>query len=596
MANSIPEDKIREIRLAADIVEIISEAVHLKRTGKNLIGLCPFHSEKTPSFTVSPDKQMYHCFGCSEGGGVIDFVMKYDGLSFPEALKKLARRYGIDMPLRSLSPGQVRQMTEREALMNVNRLAADFYHRCLTAYRGGGAALAYLDARGIRQETIAQFKLGLAPAGWDVLSRFLVRKKVPPRLGELSGLIMPRKNGRGHIDRLRNRVIFPIFNRSQTVIGFGGRVMDDSLPKYMNSPETPVYTKGRSLYGIDRARQASRRTGAVYIVEGYLDLLALHQGGFANTVATLGTALTDDHVQLIKGLTGKAGKAILVFDSDTAGVNAAKRSIAVFDRGYVDAHILVLPEGHDPDSFIRASGAKAFEQSAKGAVGMISFLLTTAIAEHGTSIDGRMRVLEAMTPVLAAIGDGVKRSLHIREIAERLGVAESDVLGKVRLQSAQASPVSVREPVAENRIERQIVSMMFQFPEILPEIERAGVLNLFEDNTLKTIGMAILRQNRTASSRPGDVISQLSEPEQIRVATALAFSDNAWHYEGCSRLIDQFITSRRYRRDHISIDRQIKAAEEKNDQALLVKLLNQKQQMAVTHGKRKQTMPGTHSA
>ena len=590
LANLIPEDKIREVQNSADIVEIVSEVVLLKRTGKNFVGLCPFHSEKTPSFTVSPDKQIFHCFGCSEGGDVIHFVMKHEGLSFLEAVKKLAGRYGIEIPLRSMTPAQKRRISEREDLFRANQEAADFYHQCLLKGRTGRRAMDYLTHRGITGEMIRNFKLGYAPDGWDILVKFLAKRNISGKVAEKAGLIAHRKSGRGYYDRFRDRIIFPIFNSGRAVIGFGGRVMDDAQPKYLNSPETPIYNKRRSLYGLDRARQACRATGTVYIVEGYFDVLALHQHGFVNTVATLGTALTPDHVQILKGLTGGTGKAVLVFDSDTAGIKAAKRSIEVFDRGHVDAHILVLPAGHDPDSFLNEFGAEAFKDAATGAEGIIPFLLSTAVAEHGLSVQGKVRILSQLTGPLAAVSDPVARSLYIGEIAERLGIDERVVLEKVRGKSSQKIIRDSGENPQENRIERQIVSMMFQFPEAVDEAGRLGALDYFQDETLKAVGREILKQKDRSDVNAGEIIGRLADPDQHRIASALALGDQSWNVQGCILFIKRFVETRRRERDYRLINQRIKAAEQRNDQELLARLLNERHQMAVMSKNRKMAL------
>jgi len=593
LANLIPEDKIREIKNSADIVEVVSEAVSLKRAGKDYLGLCPFHSEKTPSFTVSPEKQIFYCFGCSEGGSVINFVMKHDGLSFPEAIKKLAVRFGIEIPLRSMSPEQKRRMSERDNLLEVNRKAAGFYHRSLLENPDGQRALHYLTQRGFDNEIIKRFCLGYAPKRWDALTLFFRRRNTPAKVVEKAGLIVAGKSGRGFYDRFRDRIVFPILNPSQSIIGFGGRVLDDSLPKYLNSPETPLFNKSRSLYGIDRARQACRASGTVYVVEGYFDLLALHLHQFANSVATLGTSLTNEHVQTLKGLTGEAGKIVLVFDSDIAGIKAAKRSIQVFDRGHVDAHILVLPAGHDPDSYLRESGGKAFEEAAGQALGIISFLLETAVSEHGLSVQGKMRIISGLSEPLAAIEDNLARALHVKEIAERLGIDERAVLEKVRNYRGRQSAGGAVEGKAENRHERQVVSMMFQFPEITKEIEGLAALDHFQDETLRAIGSEIMHHKGPSKGRASDILDRLERGDRHRIATGLALGDNSWDIEGCLRFIRRFVEIRKNRNDFQRIDRQIKKAEKTDDQETLLRLLNQRQQMAVMSEKRKMSMLDT---
>jgi DNA primase len=372
LAVYIPDEKIVAIKNASDIVDIVSEVVSLRRAGRNFLGLCPFHAEKTPSFTVSPDKQIFYCFGCGAGGNVFSFLMKNGGLTFPEAARALAGRYGIDLPTRKMSSYEKKKLTERETILTLNAEAMSFYHDCLLSGDRGKQAVGYLLKRGMTKKTIDEFKLGFAPDGWDHLVRHFRSQRKPVETALQAGLIVPRKKGEGYYDRFRNRIIFPIFNRQNQPVGFGGRVMDDALPKYLNSPETPVYNKSRSLYGLNKARQKCREARTVYVVEGYFDQLSMHQFGIENTLATLGTSLTADHVQILKGFVGEGGKAVLVYDSDQAGIKAAQRSVAVFQKGLLEARIMVLPRGHDPDSFIMAHGPADFFKESEKAMGVIA--------------------------------------------------------------------------------------------------------------------------------------------------------------------------------------------------------------------------------
>src|SRR5512147_763305 len=388
----ISEDVINQVKDRVDIAEVIGHHVSLTKAGQNLKGLCPFHSEKSPSFTVSPDKQIFHCFGCGAGGNVFSFVMKRDGMQFGEAARMLARRCGVDIPEKPLSGTERRLLSEQETLFEINRLAADFFHQQLVQPGGAGgeAAAVYLERRGLSRQTIVDFRLGYAPKGWDHLIGFLARRRYSPGLIEKAGLVVARKDASGHYDRFRDRVMFPIYDDTARVVGFGGRVMDDSVPKYLNSPETPVYLKRRILYGLHRAKEACRSLGTVYIVEGYLDLIALHQHGVFNAVATLGTALSPEHIRL---LTRHASHLVLVYDSDEAGIRSAQRCVDIFWKEHVDfrrgdvfrdetadTRILVLPTGHDPDSFVFQNGADAFRSLARGAPGIVGFLIDRAVA------------------------------------------------------------------------------------------------------------------------------------------------------------------------------------------------------------------------
>ncbi len=354
MGLHIPDDKISEIKNSADIVDIVSEAVLLKKAGRNYLGLCPFHSEKTPSFTVSPEKQMFHCFGCGVGGNVFTFLMKHQGVSFPEAVKTLARRYGIDLPSPRMSPAQKKVASERETLLSISDQAAQFFYSQLQSPRGEHARQ-YLEKRGLSGKINETFKIGYAPAGWDHLLNHFKKQSVPLKMVEKAGLLAQKND---YYDRFRDRIIFPITDISDRIVGFGGRVLDDSLPKYLNSPETPLYNKRKILYGLGTVKQDCRQAEMVYITEGYMDFLALYRHGIKNVVATLGTSLTVDQVRLLRGY---VNKAVLVFDSDEAGIKAAQRAVEVFNREKgIDPYILTLPTGHDPDTYLRDYGGDAF--------------------------------------------------------------------------------------------------------------------------------------------------------------------------------------------------------------------------------------------
>lgn len=597
LAVFIPEDKISEIKNSVDIVDIISDLVLLKKVGRNYVGLCPFHTEKTPSFTVSPEKQIFYCFGCGTGGNVFNFLMKHDGLSFFETAKMLANRYGIEIPAQTMSPEQKKRISERESLLAANKQAMDFFKNSLLSDAEGKIALEYLKKRGIVEDTITRFNLGFAPAGWDSLIKYFSKKNISHELVEKSGLIIKRKNKNGYYDRFRNRIIFPIFDVSRQVSGFGGRVMDDSLPKYLNSPETPVYNKSRSLYGLHIAKEHCRSSETVYIVEGYFDLLALHQHGILNSVATLGTSLTQEHVRILRGFVGKNGGFILVYDSDAAGIKASERSIKVFDKGYVNAQILVLPEGYDPDSYLFEFGYKSFMNTVSKAKSIIPFLIDSAVKKHGLSIEGKIRIISDLKQPLAHINDSIERSLYIKELAEIIGIDEAAVMEKVRMVSGNKSIKANKElskmrdknlTLKGNRLERQIIAMMLQFPEILPEIITRNILDRFEDKSLSLIGQLILKQLDSEGIRDGlhdmstrgngfvsDIINSIDDREKRSIVAALSIGEDQWCREGCLKLLSQFESIRN--RQEKTLLQKIKAAEECNDHELLLELLKKKQ-------------------
>jgi DNA primase len=583
LADFIPEEKISEIRNAADIVEIISEAVVLKKTGRNYVGLCPFHAEKTPSFSVNPEKRIFYCFGCATGGSVFTFLMKQQGMTFPEAVKAVAHRCGIELPRREMTPQERRRASEREVLLGLNRKAMGYYSGVLKHPAAGRKARAYLEKRGFAAAVVDRFELGYAPEGWDSLIRHLRADRDRLQLLEKAGLVIPRKTGSGHYDRFRDRIIFPIRNTARQVIAFGGRVLDDGLPKYLNSPETPIYTKGRSLYGIDLAREHCRKSESVFVVEGYFDLLALHQHGVQNAVATLGTALTPEHVRILRGCIGENGTVVLVYDSDAAGVQAARRSIAVFEQGYADARICVLPPGHDPDSFIFEFGAAAFAQAAAAARGILPFLMEAAVARHGLSVDGKVQIVSELSAAIAAIQDPMARALYIKDLAERLQVDEGAILERVRSQAGATAPrralaAAGGAPQAgaqrPDRFEMQVVMMMLQYPPILPEIRQRRILDYFGNQTLRRLGDTALRWENDPDGFNRE-IDRTADPEIQRLVAALVLEETPWDHHGCLKLLDQFENSRKGK-DRTILE-QIKAAAKRGDHEVWLKLLQQKQ-------------------
>lgn len=587
MVRSIPEETIKRIKNTANIVDVVSEHVVLKKAGRNYLGLCPFHTEKTPSFTVSAEKQIFYCFGCHTGGNVFSFLMQSEGLSFPEAVRAVAGKYGIEVPAASLSPGQKERFSENERILAVNEEAMRFFQRRLNDSQDGARAMSYLLGRGMTRKIIDGHQLGYAPERWDALTRHLGNQKVPVDRLVKSGLVVPRKEGSGHYDRFRDRVIFPIFNLSRQVIGFGGRVMGDGVPKYLNSPETPVYNKRRCLYAMDKANRPARATGKVYVVEGYFDALAMHLYGIDNTVATLGTALTPEHVQLLKGMVGRSGQVILVFDSDEAGVKAAQRSVTVFEEGFLDARILVLPREYDPDQFLRDHGPDDFSKAADKALGMIPFLIEMAVGAHGLSLEGKIKVVDEVQDALAAVQDTVARALYIKQLAERLDIDEAAILDKVRRVAAEQGARAPQTPPAvqatamadAGRLERQIIAMMLCYPTMVPEIVGRNLVDCFEDTRFKAIAQMIAQRADAGTGSAADLASMLEDPDDRNVLAQLAISDCHWDRQGCERVLAQF-EARHQRRAKEVLQRQIEAAEQNNDMDLLSRLLVKKQQQA----------------
>jgi len=415
-----------EIRRRINILDIVSMHVTLKRSGRRYTGLCPFHSEKTPSFTVNPELGFFYCFGCHAGGDVFDFVMRMGSASFPDALAELAGRAGVRL---ERTPEEDRQSGERERLLRTVAEAEAFYRAQLGA-EDGRAARRYLADRGVDAAAAEGFRLGYAPAGWDGLLRALRARGFDGAALEQAGLAVARSGGDGQYDSLRQRLVFPIHDLQGRPVAFGGRALDDATPKYLNTRETALFVKGRTLYALDQARAAIRESGEAVVVEGYMDALACHQFGITNAVASLGTALTQDQVLLLKRF---AGRAVLVYDADASGMDAAERGLGIFEQAELPVRVAVLPGGADPDEFLRDKGAEAFREVLAGARSVFDYRFAMASARHdGRTVEGKVGIVDEMSQLIIIAPNPVRQSEYVRLLAERLGVREDAIRGQIR--------------------------------------------------------------------------------------------------------------------------------------------------------------------
>jgi DNA primase len=437
----LPPSFIQQVQDGSDIVDVVSDYVALKKSGRNYAGLCPFHQEKRPSFTVSPEKQLFHCFGCGAGGTLFTFLMKIDGVTFPDAVRLMGKRLGLQPPAEADRDDP--RARQRARLAGVLEAAAVRFHDQLLTDPRAATARAYLAGRRMSDATIEAFSLGYALPGWDALMAPLVRQGWTPQELLDAGLIVRRADGGGYYDRFRDRVIFPIRDPQGRVVGFGARVLDDSQPKYLNSPDTALYSKGRLLYGLDRARAAATRAGHLVVVEGYFDAIAAHQAGVAQVVATLGTALTAAHLQQLERL---VPRVVLLFDPDPAGVSATLRTVELFLEHGMDASVATLPAGVDPDSFLEQFGTAAFEARLKEAQPLLAFAMERALAAAPHDrIDGKTAVVRALAPTFRKIASRVELDHYIGLLAQRLCVSEASLRADLqRASSAQlARPVRV---------------------------------------------------------------------------------------------------------------------------------------------------------
>ena len=468
------------VKQQADIVRVIGEYVRLKKTGANFTGLCPFHQEKTPSFAVHPVKQIYHCFGCGVGGDVFQFVMELEKATFPEAVRTVAEKCGIPVPrLRERSPEERRENQQRTALIDLHREAAAFFARSLHESPEGKVALAYLEDRGLDSDTLVRFGLGFAPSGGDALLRRL-KAKGAEKLLDASGLFSRDQGGR-HYDRFRRRIMFPISNEAGKVIAFGGRALGDDLPKYLNSPETRIYSKSNVLYHLDRAKESVRQNDFAILVEGYMDAIAVARAGFLNVVASCGTSLAEPQIKLLSRFTRHI---VVNYDPDTAGQTATERSISLLLEKEFEVRVLRLPGGADPDLFLREQGAEAYRKLLAQAPAYLDYLIGRARSMDRSTAERKLAALNFLMPYVQKLPNRLVRSEWATRIASELKVDEPVL--REALRRAAADRRSEVKPKAEllapvvKPAERQLIRMLAEangFRELLARELTAGSLH-----------------------------------------------------------------------------------------------------------------------
>jgi len=581
-----PGDKVGEIKGRVDIVELISEYVSLKKAGRNFLGLCPFHSEKTPSFTVNRERQMYYCFGCGEKGDVFAFLMRLNNATFPETLKLLADKAGVVLPASSFRKDGKTSSTAREQIIHINSIAAAYFTGNLFSPHGK-AALSYLQERGLKESTIEVFGLGYAPDGWRNLKNQLEKRKVPLKLAAEAGLIVIREDRSDVLyDRFRNRLMFPVKDVDGRIIAFGGRILGDGEPKYLNSPESPAYIKGRQLYGLNQAKEAIRQCGYAILVEGYFDLIVLWDAGIKNVVATLGTALTKDHIALIKRYTEQVA---VLFDADEAGKKALARSVEMFVAAHMDARAVVLPEGLDPDDFVRRSGGDALKRLVEGAPSIVDYYIDSVIG-RGSSFEERGGAAVRAAAFITGIEDVIDRNLFIKRVAEKLGI-DQDILKKEvhsRLYPKMAKEASsLRQPKREALgPEFNLLHLLMEYPDILPAIVESRVMEFFLDQELKSIGQAwadyVLKE---ATINPGEALSYLQKRNPAGPAETLLkllFQENPFSRESLASLTSDMIRQvkrRWYKEQQKNITERILNAQTSGDQAPVPELVKEKERL-----------------
>lgn len=563
MAGLYPQDLIDRIREAADIVDVISSYIPLKKSGANFTGLCPFHTEKSPSFNVNPARQIWHCFGCGEGGNVITFVMKHENMGFPDALALLAARAGIPLP-------REKEGEDNSYIYNINKEAAEFYQRQLKnapAFVGQ-----YIKKRALAAETIEKFRIGYAPDAWDALYRHLVDRKITPKEIDKAGLTKLSSAG-NPIDRFRNRLIFPILDEHNRVIAFGGRALadDEKGPKYLNSPETPVYNKSRVLYALNFAAAKARAANRIMIVEGYMDAIALHQAGFENVVATSGTAFTAQQCRALKRYTPNL---VMIFDGDEAGRRAAARATEVAAELEIRPSVAMLPGGVDPDDLIKQGGPAAFEDILKNARPYMTYLIEQACRKFDIATpEGKADAIRSLLPELSRIADPIKRATYVELLAERTGIPAGSISGQIRSTTPRHPQPQVRPaprpgvsaPPAPRRVrpaspmEKWVVQIILDSPEMLD-----GPLASLKEEDLETPQYRrMLEHFRTELGKKGNIttgelIESCPDPELKGNMRALLMETSNNDEERKAQIINDFIGRRdgeRVRKEEIAIQK-----------------------------------------
>lgn len=481
MSKQISDEIIDTLRHRADIVEIIGEHVALKKKGQNYTGLCPFHTEKTPSFVVSPGKQIFHCFGCGKGGNVFTFLMEKEGLAFYDAVEKLAARYGISLPDKAMSPSQQKRAAQIKRYQEINEWAVLFYQKCLAAPEGAPGR-EYLAARGLDSATIQAFKLGYAPDQWDGLCKALRSQGVTDEEMLLLGLGQTSQRGT-LIDKFRSRVMYPIQNDRGVFIGFGGRILGEGQPKYLNTQETPLFQKGHNLYALNHAKAAIRQQDQVILMEGYMDVIAAHQMGITNAVASLGTALTTEQIKCINRYTYQT---IICYDADQAGENAALRGLDLLHEQGCQVRVIRIPQGKDPDDYIRQHGESAFRQLMEKAFSLYEYKFANNMEKFDKdTMAGKIAIIQAMLPDLAKEKSPVARQGYISLMSESLSFPEAAIKEELRrhLRGIQTQPNkivrTVPTPKGFEQAEKAVMRILIQNPALLQAFEAAGGADLF---------------------------------------------------------------------------------------------------------------------
>lgn len=584
------ENIVQVVKDAADILEIVGETVNLKKNGINYKGLCPFHSEKTPSFTVNPNRNYFHCFGCGEGGDVLAFVMQSQNLTFIEALKYLADRYNITLPEKVLSAKEQEKARQKEILYEINRRAAKAYHEFLLNESGAAKARHYLEQRAIPAAIVEAFELGYAPESWDFIKRQL--RDFDERDILAAGLVVPGQ--RGTYDRFRDRVLSPIFSHNGKHLGFSGRILGEGQPKYLNTQDSLIFNKSSVLLGLFQNKEAIRAAKKCLLVEGNFDLLALASQGIRHVAAPMGTAVTLQHVRSLKGY---IEEAVLLFDGDQAGIKAAMRAAPLFLTARLAAKVVILPPEHDPDSFVRKYGSDGLEDKVAKASSLPEFIFNHLEKRHGLSLEGKGRIIEELKPIIGAIADdSLQRTLFVSHFSQKLGLLPEQLLGQfseVRAP-AQRSPSRVLRQVEKeggaeetgrnfylSRTERPLLAFLIIYPEYVMPFVGAGL----DVAVTSPSGLKILEQLKAVAhdehGTPERLMDLIDGPERAFVSEQLisapSCTDEDLQREAGEKI--SWLAEHKLRQEMKLLTARINEAQRHNDHHLLMDLVRAKDEI-----------------
>lgn len=528
----LPRGFADDVKNQGDIVRVVSDYVTLKKRGSAYVACCPFHSEKTPSFNVNPNRGLFHCFGCGVGGSIFDFVMRIEGCGFPEAVRVVAEKSGIPIPVVEETEDHQKKERDRDSILRLNEWAAEYFQRELNESEAGAAARDYIQARGIKDETAKLFRLGYAPDSWDALSNHLKEKGASIDEIHGSGLIVPKDTG-GFYDRFRGRVIFPIADAQGRVIAFGGRVMGEGEPKYLNSPETTVYTKGHNLFGLAHAKTEIRNLGFAILVEGYLDCIIPFQEGVRNIVASLGTALADTQARLLRRYMDKP-QVVVNFDPDSAGQAATMRSIDILWVEGFKVNVLKMPTAEDPDEFVRTHGGEEFRALLKKTKPFLDYIIQTIVSQHDISrSSGKQEALNAILPHLNKLRFREERFDQAAQIANILGIDDRLIINEIKKAAARRQPTidlkRFLDPERVTEAERQLLELMLANEEV----RRAMISALTEDDYLELATGAIFAavieiENQGLELHFENLLSRVPTEAEQALLPALLMSDLSW--------------------------------------------------------------------